>query len=31
VNELREMIKHLPVVGSVYVEAKDEFEANSKK
>jgi hypothetical protein len=30
VNELREMIKHLPVVGSVYVEAKEEFEANSK-
>jgi hypothetical protein len=30
VNELREMIKHLPVVGSVYMEAKEEFEANSK-
>jgi hypothetical protein len=30
INELREMIKYLPVVGSVYVEAKEEFEANSK-
>jgi hypothetical protein len=30
ISELRKMIIHLPVVGSVYVEAKEEFEANSK-
>jgi hypothetical protein len=30
IAELRKMIIHLPVVGSVYVEAKEEFEANSK-
>jgi hypothetical protein len=30
ISELRKMIIHLPVVGSVYVEAKEEFESNSK-
>jgi hypothetical protein len=30
ISELRKMIIHLPVVGNVYVEAKEEFEANSK-